>query len=348
MKELSKYLKAERLNRNVPLEVISERDGISLGMLKALEDGDLERFDAVILVREAIRSYCKVLEIDPEYVLQTYASEIDACDIQRAGIIRFGRQMKILHKRRRMISFPLFLLTLATIGIFYGGTWVSEKRARLYAPPPAGLISTQEDYPAELHQKLAPSAQPNTEKQDQRSQAESKTEEPPKTAEAKPVREADPVPKDSEKIARRAENSILDAERAITEAKRSASAAATEPQVPAPAPAVAAPQVALSNSMEVLAEDKPAPTTEERKGLKFVVEADDKTWIQVKIDDKVTRSAMLGAGDKREWSAEKGIQVVVGNAGGIRMKLNDQPINAPRDSGKVLRFRLPEYIREAG
>jgi len=54
---------------------------------------------------------------------------------------------------------------------------------------------------------------------------------------------------------------------------------------------------------------------------------------------------MLRPGERREWSADRDLQVVVGNAGGIRMKWNGQPLEAPRDSGRVLRFRLPDYAK---
>ena len=78
---------------------------------------------------------------------------------------------------------------------------------------------------------------------------------------------------------------------------------------------------------------------------KFAVEADDEVWIQVIIDDKETRSAMLHPGDRKEWAADKILQVVIGNAGGIHMKWNEQPVKAPRDPGRVLRFRLPDYAK---
>ncbi|MGO9531035.1 MAG: hypothetical protein ACLP3B_07620 [Syntrophobacteraceae bacterium] len=35
----------------------------------------------------------------------------------------------------------------------------------------------------------------------------------------------------------------------------------------------------------------------------------------------------------------------MGNAGGIHMKWNEQPVKAPRDPGRVLRFRLPDYAK---
>jgi len=54
---------------------------------------------------------------------------------------------------------------------------------------------------------------------------------------------------------------------------------------------------------------------------------------------------MLYPGDRREWAAGKSLQVVIGNAGGVLMKWNEQLLKAPREPGRVLRFRLPDYAK---
>ncbi len=64
------------------------------------------------------------------------------------------------------------------------------------------------------------------------------------------------------------------------------------------------------------------------------------------IDGRDTRSAMLFPGDKRDWNAEKDMQVVIGNAGGVFMKWDDQRVNASREPGRVLKFRLPDELPE--
>ena len=89
----------------------------------------------------------------------------------------------------------------------------------------------------------------------------------------------------------------------------------------------------MSNSTDAVAGDEPVQSVETLHPNKFAVEADDEVWIQVIIDDKETRSAMLHPGDRREWTADKILQVVIGNAGGIHMKWNEQPVRAPRDPG---------------
>lgn len=289
-------------------------------MLLSLEGGDFERFGAPLLIRNTIRAYCKAIQIDPGPLLTKYSSEIEKFNTLDRGIKRYGRQMKILRHKRRMIGFPLLVLVLMTVGIVYGGMWISEKRSKLYAPPEPNRVFLQEDLPAELQKKLTPSAR-----------VESKLG----------GREAaSPTARDADRALRDAERSLNEAER-IKDSQKLVPAAGQPEQ-----PATPSSQLALSHSAEAVAEDKPVSVEQPRQKQKFTVEAEDKVWIQVKIDDKETRSAMLHAGEKREWTADKSMQVVVGNAGGLHMKWNDQPVKTSRDPGRVLRFRLPEIMKD--
>lgn len=319
------------------LESVSGRSGISISMLVSLEQGEFGSFDASLLARNIIRAYCRAIEIDPEPLIDNYASEIAKCNIQDIGIKQYGEKMKILHRRRRMLSFPLLLLLLSSGAVFYGGMWVSEKRARMYAPPSVEQILSQEDLPAELRQKLGPAVNAIP---------------PGSAARGMHVANSGPGPRDADNALNQAENHLKEAELA-----RLAGKPAGEPKVAEQPPAesrepdsqqdIETPaKLALSNSTEAVADDGAAAAPGAPQKFRFAVEADDKVWIQVKIDNKLTRSAMLHHGEKREWNANDNMQVVVGNAGGIRMKWNEQAIKAPREQGRVLRFRLPDYVRE--
>ncbi|MEN6439905.1 MAG: RodZ domain-containing protein [Syntrophobacter sp.] len=347
MKELAEYLTSERKKRNLTLANVAERSGVSANMLRGLEACDFQCLGASLLIRNTIRGYCKVLEIDPEPLLEKYSSQIETFQFQEKGLLKYARQMKMLRHKRRSFSFPLLVLTLATIGIMYGGAWVSEKRARMYAPPPiADHISTQqEDLPAELRQKLAR----NADKDSTEVRPGSGINLPGKLPARSGRTEADS--READKALREAEKNINDPDRPRSSGNIKAPAepvkiasvpeAGVEEDRPAPDPGK---RVALSNSTEVMAEERPAVSPDSRKGYCFSIEANNKTWVKVVIDDRETRSAMLHPGEKREWTAQKGVQVVIGNAGGVSMKWDDQQVKAPRDPGRVLRFRLPEQI----
>ncbi len=324
MKELTVFLKTERLNRNLTLEAVSELSGISVSMLISLEACDFERFGASILIRTTIRAYCQALHIEAEPLIGKLSSEIERYNIQDEGIRRYGQQMKLLARRRRMISLPLFALLLIAASVFYGGMWVSEKRSQLSALPDADRVFTQEEVPADLQERLV-------------SGPGARIDKP-----GPDWRKADEAIKNAEIHIRESEQAANGASEAENIGEQAGEASKKDLILDSGAPA----QLAFSNSTEAVADDEPVQGTEEnRLPNKFAVEADDKVWIQVRIDDKETQSAMLYAGDRREWSVDKALQVVIGNAGGIHMKWNEHPLEAPRDPGRVLRLRLPDYAK---
>lgn len=101
---------------------------------------------------------------------------------------------------------------------------------------------------------------------------------------------------------------------------------------------------------DILPESPEKPTAVVPSGEKhqFSVEASQKTWVQVTIDDKNTQNAMVEPGEMREWEAEKSVKVVIGNAGGVRMKWDGRPLELSAKPGSVLRFSLPDerYLKE--
>ncbi len=340
MKELSEFLRSEREKRGLPLESVAEQSGLSVTMLSCFESGDFECIGAQLLVRNIVRGYCKVFERDPEPILQEFAPQIGGLEYQEAGIREFGHRMKLFRKKRRMISFPLLLFALATVLTMYGGTWISEKRAKLYAPPAADQIFSQEELPPELLEKLAP--QPGASGQQRRAGA-SRGDADLREAD-KAIVQAEKNIKDAEQVGSADRTADVNRQEAfkIAESEKSRDAVQQSAANRGEALPQRASGVALSNSMEVMAEDRPTNSQDLGKGFRFGVEANDQTWVQVRIDEKEARSAMLRPGDKREWTAQKGMQIVIGNAGGVSMRLDDQPIRASREPGRVLRFKLPE------
>lgn len=91
---------------------------------------------------------------------------------------------------------------------------------------------------------------------------------------------------------------------------------------------------------------QPAPETP--GAHRFGIEAVQKTWVQVTLDDKTTENVLLQPGDTRQWEAQKNVKAVIGNAGGVRMKWDGTPVEIPAKPGSVIRFTLPDqrYLKE--
>jgi cytoskeleton protein RodZ len=315
MKELAEYLKSERLKQGVPLPKMSERVRVSISMLEAMEEGNFERIGTSLLIRSFVRSYCGSLGIDSQPLLEKYASQILTFDQQDEGIRRFGRWPKALGKRSRIGIFAVLLLGITLLGVIYGGAWFWKFKE--YSGNSQSLRTSgypQQDLPSDLSDKAG-----------QGPGAELKR----------------PAPALEDKGAR---SSSGDSGR---KSEKTQVVAATPKVQEDSAPKTPA---AGTSPAEVLREPaaKPVPAAQTVGKRQFSVEATQKTWIQVTMDDKTTQSAMLEPGDHRQWEAEKTMKIIVGNTGGVQLKWDGRPVEIPARQGGVMRFSLPDqrYVKE--
>lgn len=63
----------------------------------------------------------------------------------------------------------------------------------------------------------------------------------------------------------------------------------------------------------------------------------DNVWLQATIDGKVRKEILLTADQKTKWQAKENISLIIGNAGGVVFKLNEQYIGAVGRKGEVKR-----------
>jgi cytoskeleton protein RodZ len=74
----------------------------------------------------------------------------------------------------------------------------------------------------------------------------------------------------------------------------------------------------------------------------LVLEVDVKelTWIRVATDGTVALNDSVSAGTVRRFSAERSIDVTLGNAGGTSMKINGREMGQLGARGQVRQFRI--------
>jgi cytoskeleton protein RodZ len=314
MNELAEYLKSERLKQGVTLQEMSERVRVSIVMLEALEEGHYDRIGTSLLIRSFVRAYCGVLGIDSQPLLEKYASDILSVDQQDEGIRRFGRWSKAFRKKNRIGIFTLLLLGIAALGIIYGGVWFWKSRENSGASQSLKTSGyPQQELPSDLSEKGGQGV-----KQESRVGSAALTDKSPQ---ASPEAGGSKPEKTQAGVIPRAQESL--------------------PSKSSPAGTGFA--GALPGGVE-----KPGAVTPSAGKHLFSVEASQKTWIQIIVDDKNTQNAMLEAGDKRQWEAERTMKIIVGNAGGIRMKWDGRTVEVPAKSGSVIRFSLPDqrYVKE--
>jgi cytoskeleton protein RodZ len=71
----------------------------------------------------------------------------------------------------------------------------------------------------------------------------------------------------------------------------------------------------------------PSPSPEpERRGVRAVLDAEQPCWVQVVADGEIVDSVTLQPGDTAVYSAKRDLQLRLGNAGGVTLRVNGDPI----------------------
>ncbi|MFH1984733.1 MAG: RodZ domain-containing protein [Pseudomonadota bacterium] len=100
-------------------------------------------------------------------------------------------------------------------------------------------------------------------------------------------------------------------------------------EAPAPAPSAAPPEGPPSEAL-------PAEMTQ-----RLLINTVEETWIKVTTDGMRTTEYMLKPGDHLQLEAEKGFDLLIGNAAGIAMQLNGQSVPILGNSGQVVTIQVP-------
>ncbi|RPH49705.1 MAG: helix-turn-helix domain-containing protein [Desulfobacteraceae bacterium] len=75
--------------------------------------------------------------------------------------------------------------------------------------------------------------------------------------------------------------------------------------------------------------------------LSLEISAVKDTWMKVIIDGQNPREYLLNSGDLLELKASKGYNLLVGDAGAIRLNINGRPLEIPRESGRAANIQIP-------
>jgi len=71
--------------------------------------------------------------------------------------------------------------------------------------------------------------------------------------------------------------------------------------------------------------------------VRMVLSAEDLSWLRVVVDGRRVFEGFLRAREQREWEATSSLQVVIGNAGGVRVQVNGQDLGFLGAPGEVVR-----------
>ena len=73
----------------------------------------------------------------------------------------------------------------------------------------------------------------------------------------------------------------------------------------------------------------------------------EKTWIRIFVDEQGPKEYIFSPGSHPEWKAKEGLELLIGNAGGISLEFNEKMIENLGNPGQVVSLSLPEgYTRK--
>jgi cytoskeleton protein RodZ len=114
----------------------------------------------------------------------------------------------------------------------------------------------------------------------------------------------------------------------------------------APSPAVSG-AVSPEPSPVDSAENRPAPVPTLKPAPPaaplhiLAVSATENTWLKVVTDQGIPAEYNLKAGEHLKLEARSTFNLLIGNAGGVKLNLNNKPVSVPGKRGEVVNLHLP-------
>ncbi|WP_196594153.1 helix-turn-helix domain-containing protein [Pectinatus sottacetonis] len=83
-----------------------------------------------------------------------------------------------------------------------------------------------------------------------------------------------------------------------------------------------------------------APVPAKVDGVHISAVFNNSCWVQVKADDKTIFEKTVHTGDSFKWDGQKKIEMILGNAGAVKISLNGKDVGKPGNNGAVVKKRF--------
>ncbi len=312
-------LKKKREEMSLSYDQIAQTTKIRPHILQALEEEDWNSLPSSPFVRGFIRSYARSLGLNEDVVADAYR-EISEEMVVPTEVERKPARRK---KGKALYIFSVLILLAGLFFLFTNGEQIWEgisntagKEAERISPDiqPRKVEDLHEgENPASTDSQVAAPIKPTASSKDSSPQSsseleikEGKTEQPEESptapAETVPLSEAAPLP----------DEAVVMNEETTRPATETSSLTPTLSTVPS------------------------------EKGLVLKANVKERTWIRVFVDKMKPKDYVFSPGSKPEWTAEKGFELLIGNAGGIELGFEGAPMKTPGKKGQVIRLSIPE------
>ncbi|GFE69971.1 helix-turn-helix domain-containing protein [Chroococcus sp. FPU101] len=310
-KSVGAYLRSKRLEKTLSLEDIAAITMIRIPILQALETGNLEQLPELVYVKGFIRRYGEILKIDGNAL----ANSISA--ISEPEIVETPEEAK----------------TIAVHPV--------PKKVATSEPAPVAKTTVAASKPVSTAKTSVATSEP-----------------------APAVRTSSPVATSSGSKSsfpylllglgalclaglgyffwRPQPTPTTTSQPNLTESQ-------TSPVVAPPPPPIPVQPVAQPSPSPVpspVASASPSPVTSPST-LSITLKLDDRSWLEIFVDGQLGYRGTLEAGEQKTWTAKKTFNIKAGNAGAVKIAVNDKPSQPLGKLGEVKEVTLTANAQSA-
>jgi cytoskeleton protein RodZ len=324
--DYGRYLQTHRRAKAMSLEVVAQKTKISMTCLRQIENEDGAGLPAPTFVKGFIRAYAEVVGAEPQEALNRYETNIDIHQRQSEGDMA-ARDTPGAFWGRMLLA---FLLLTALIG---GTIYFIQRLER-----PAQSAPMDKAVPLEAPLPLQPPASPDEIPGPLKNSAVGS----PATPVALPQVPA-PVDVETALPAIAPPEEPTPGEQALREEPTSPVAPlSADIHEPSQAETLQGAQQGPDSQTVARLPQRAAPSpVAPHAKLVLTVTALELSWLRVTSDQGPPREMTLQPGHTATVEARSHFRLLIGNAGGILLALNDQPVSVPGRSGQVVTLQLP-------
>jgi cytoskeleton protein RodZ len=373
MTPVGETLRRERLKRHLELDQISQELKISRRMLEAIEEDEFDRLPGGVFTKSFVLQYAKVLGLDqeelanqvqqlvnpPAETLQAESGEPAANPIQVPKVEEWDYNEKSLFWGSWMPAAALVIVAMLVCSGIYG--WWQRNRhsgvdrgepatASAQAPEPVPGPAATEPAPPAVTQPIPAGSQPQS----------TATQTPPTATQSAPsAPQAVPAPTQPTPGTKQPAPAPTQATPAPTQPTPTATQPPPTTQQSAPAGTQAAPVPNQSTPAPAQPPENtgsaPQPSTtpdtasapqppqqadqvnsaNPNAAVRVALTAEEPVWISAHADGKQLYSVLLNPNESRTIEAKENVVLRLGNAGGISVKWNGQPVGSLGGKGQA-------------
>lgn len=106
---------------------------------------------------------------------------------------------------------------------------------------------------------------------------------------------------------------------------------------PVPIPSIEQPSPEQSPAASIAPSPSPvaSPSPAAPTSLSATVNIEDRSWLRVKVDGQTVYQGILKPGTTRTWTAKQTLNLRTGNAGGVKLSVNDKPAELMGPLGQI-------------